>query len=69
MGPVLVSAEMELIFFLVAGVMLCFGFSMQTMLIILTFLVVAKKSKTSFSLPCSANEQVCRSWEGAQPGI
>jgi len=31
------------------------------------FSVISKKSKTSSSLPCSANEQVCRSWEGAQP--
>jgi len=34
----------------------------------LMFLVVAMKSKTFFSFLCSANEQVCRSWEGAQPG-
>jgi len=31
----------------------------------LIFSVVAKKSKTFFSFPCLANEQVCRSWEGA----
>jgi len=31
------------------------------------FLVV-KKPRTFSSLPCSSNEQVCRSWEGAQPG-
>jgi len=31
------------------------------------FSVVAVKSRTSSSLPCSANAQVCRSWEGAQP--
>jgi len=31
-------------------------------------LVVAKKSRTFLSLPCSANGQVCRSWEGARPG-
>ena len=29
-------------------------------------LVVAKKSRTFSSLPCSADEQVCRSWEGAE---
>ena len=32
------------------------------------FSVVAKKSRTFSSLPCSAIEQVCRSWEGAEPG-
>jgi len=32
------------------------------------FLVVAKKSRTFFSFPYAAKEQVCRSWEGAQPG-
>jgi len=26
------------------------------------------KSRTFSSLSCSAKEQVCRSWEGAQPG-
>jgi len=32
-------------------------------------LVVAKKSRTFFfTFPCSADEQVRRSWEGAQPG-
>ena len=31
---VLVSARIELIFFLVAGIVLCFGFSRKTMLII-----------------------------------
>ena len=41
---------------------------MRKMLITLILLVVAKKSGTFSSLPCSANEQVCRSWEGAQPG-
>ena len=29
---------------------------------------MAKKSRTFFSFPCSADEQVGRSWEGAQPG-
>jgi len=38
------------------------------MLINLMFLVVAKKSRTFFGFPYSANEQVCRSWEGARPG-
>jgi len=32
------------------------------------FSVVAKKSRTFFSFSCSADEQVRRSWEGAQPG-
>jgi len=31
------------------------------------FLVVAKKSRTFFSFLCLANEQVYKSWEGAQP--
>ena len=38
------------------------------MLITLMFSVVAVKSRTFSSLSYSANEQVCRSWEGAQPG-
>jgi len=37
------------------------------MLITLMFSVVAKKSRTFSSFACSANEHVCRSWEGAQP--
>jgi len=41
---------------------------MRRMLITLMVLVVAKKSSTFYSLLCSANEQVCRSWEGAEPG-
>ena len=41
---------------------------MRRMLITLTFSVVAKKLRTFSSLPYSANEQACRSWEGAQPG-
>ena len=41
---------------------------MRRMLITLMFSAVAVKSKTFSSFPCSANEQVCRSWEGAQPG-
>jgi len=32
------------------------------------FSVDAMKSRTFSSLPGSVNEQVCRSWEGAQPG-
>jgi len=32
------------------------------------FSVVAKKSRTFSSFSYSANEQACRSWEGAQPG-
>ena len=32
------------------------------------FLLVAGKSRDFSGLLCSANEQVCRSWEGAQPG-
>jgi len=31
-------------------------------------LVVAKKSTTFSSFSYTANESVCRSWEGAQPG-
>ena len=31
------------------------------------FLVVAKKTKTFSRVSCSANEQMCRSWEGKQP--
>jgi len=34
----------------------------------LMFSVVAMKSRTSSSFAYSANEQVCRSCEGAQPG-
>ena len=40
--PVLVSAGIELIFLLVAGIVLCFGFSMRRMLITVIFSVVAK---------------------------
>jgi len=32
------------------------------------FLVVAENQKLFSSLPYSAKDQVCRSWEGAQPG-
>jgi len=46
----------------------CFGFSTIRMLITLMVLVVAEKSRTFSSVPCSADEQVCRSWEGALPG-
>jgi len=38
------------------------------MLITLMFSVVARKSRTFLTFPHSANEQVCQSWEGAQPG-
>jgi len=41
---------------------------MRRMLITPMFSVVAEKSGTFSSLPYSADEQVCRSWEGAQPG-
>jgi len=37
------------------------------MLITLVILVVPMKSRTFSSFSYSANEQVCRSWEGAQP--
>jgi len=37
------------------------------MLITLVFSVAAMKSRTFFSFPYSASEQVCRSWEGVQP--
>jgi len=30
--------------------------------------LVAEKSRTFFSFPCSTDEQVCGSWEGAEPG-
>jgi len=53
---VLVLAGIELIFLSVAAV-----------LIALMFSVVAMKSRTFSSLPYLANEQACRSWEGAQP--
>jgi len=32
------------------------------------FLVVAKKSRSFFRFPSSADVQVCGSWERAQPG-
>ena len=32
------------------------------------FSVADMKSRTSSSFPSSDHEQVCRSWEGAQPG-
>jgi len=32
-------------------------------------LAVAMKSRSFSSFSCSANELMCRSWEGAQPGI
>jgi len=35
--------------------------------ITLMFLIVAEKSRTFSHLPHSADEQACRSWEGAQP--
>jgi len=38
------------------------------MLITLMFSVAAVKSRTFSSFSYSANEQLCRSWEGAQPG-
>jgi len=38
------------------------------MLITLMLSVVAMKSRSFFSLRCSANKQVGGSWEGAQPG-
>ena len=34
-------------------------------MVTLMFSCVAKKSRTFFSFSCSANEQLCRSWEGA----
>ena len=37
------------------------------MLVTLLFSVLARKSRTLFSLPCPASEQVCRSREGAEP--
>jgi len=41
---------------------------MRRMLTTLMVLVVAMKSRTFSSFLYSANEQVCRSWEGAEPG-
>ena len=41
---------------------------MRRMLITWMFSVAAKKSRTFHSFSYPANEQVCRSWEGAQPG-
>jgi len=38
------------------------------MLITLMFSAVAKISRTFSNLPCSAIEQVCRGWEGAEQG-
>jgi len=38
------------------------------MLVTLMFSVVAKESGTLSSFSCSANEQLRRSWEGAQGG-
>jgi len=40
---------------------------MRRVLIRVVVLVVPKKSRTFSSLPCSADEQVCQSWEGAEP--
>jgi len=40
---------------------------MRRMLITLIVLIVAKKSRTFSGFPYSATEQVCRSWEGAEP--
>jgi len=58
----LVLAGTELIFLSAAT-----GFSKRSVLITLLFLVVTKKSRTSFSFLCSANEQMYRSWEGTEP--
>jgi len=41
---------------------------MRRMLVTPMFSVVAMKSRTFSSVPCSAPEQACGSWEGAQPG-
>jgi len=41
---------------------------MRKILLTLLFPVVAKKSRTFFSFPYSADEQVRRSLEGAEPG-
>jgi len=41
---------------------------MRSILIIWMLLVIAMKSRTSSSLACLADEWVCRSWEGAEPG-
>jgi len=41
---------------------------MKRMLLTLKFLAVVKKSSTFSGVSYSANEQMCRSWERAQPG-
>jgi len=41
---------------------------MRIVLIALMFSVVTMKSRTFSSFSFSANEEACRSWEGAQPG-
>jgi len=41
---------------------------MRRLLITLVFLIVAEISRTFFCFSYSANKQVYRSWEGAQPG-
>ena len=46
--------------------LLCFGFSMRRMLITLMFSLVVK-SRTFSSFSYSEDEQVCRSWDRAQP--
>jgi len=61
-GIVLVSAGIELIFLPAAAVFLIrYEKNVDNTLMVL---VVAKKSRTFFSFPCSANEQVYTSWEG-----
>lgn len=61
-NPVLVSAGIELIFFLPAGPVPCFGFSMTIMLIthwcFRCCWVVLTLKKGHFSFPCSASKEV-----------
>ena len=72
---VLASAGIELIFFLVAGIVLCLGFSIRRMLIThwclqLLLSSVQTKSRIFQLLMPSQQEgwRGTRSWEGTQPG-
>ena len=66
---VLVSAGTELAFFLVAGTVLCFGFSVRVMLVALRCFgccwVALLLGQGLFSFPCSASKQVCRKLGGS----
>ena len=71
---VLVSAGIELIFFVVAGMGLCFGFVLKTVLII-QFSLLLSSAYTASRPPLlltpprhGASWGSTRSWEGTQPG-